>query len=112
MLINFNFLNRIAILANKFDVIFTGLKRQIGAPSEFNKIEFDKETLANLQSIDVSIPIKETVEGADAESEIDLQDALEDGDVVNSFNDNGQQKLSNHMDNLQIKSQSSMSTTS
>ena len=48
------------ILTGTFKVIFTGLKRALGSPTEFSKITFDSDFLAKIETYDVSIPISET----------------------------------------------------
>ena len=85
----------------------------IGSPTEFNKITFDSDMMQKINTYDLSIPINETHQGKDGESEIDLRDCLEDGDQVGNLN-SGQNGygLESNMDQMKIKSQSSMSTTS
>ena len=45
------------MVANKFEVIFTGLKRAIGSATDLNKITFDGDTLKKLETYDLKIPI-------------------------------------------------------
>lgn len=100
---------RIIIFGGKFEILFTGLKRALGSPIEYNKITFDGATLAKIETYDVTIPIDETDQGAAKdESEIDVNGALEDGDGVGPLHKPPQ--LESQLDQMKIKSQSSMST--
>jgi hypothetical protein len=85
-------------LAGPFKVIFTGLKRVIGSPTDFNKITFDSDFLAKIETYDLSIPIAETKEGAKkgqaGESDIDLSGLdNEEGDQVGNLNTDKSQHL-------------------
>ena len=86
------FLTRIIVLLNKFEVVYTGLKRFIGSPVGFNKITFDGDTFKKFDTYDLEIPIQETHQGARrGSSDLDLDGAL-DGLDGNSVRASGQEK--------------------
>lgn len=102
---------RIIILAGAFNVIFTGLKRSLGAPTEFNKITFDSSFMAAVETFDLTIPIHETIEGAQKLGtdcdDINLSGVLDNEDVDNVAELSGtrSQHLQSHMDKMKLQSQ-------